>query len=88
MHVGPMGGHISARMGPHGHVSATTRIKSNIQIGADVFQKKRKNEKKRGPFCNCAAPKFFFAIFIKKNCYALMTTVMYNLFFNKYKHNL
>jgi len=42
----------------HGHVSATTRIKSNIQIAADrCLQNKKKKEKNRGPFCNCAVPR-------------------------------
>jgi hypothetical protein len=40
---------MGARMGPHGHVSATARIKSNIQIAADVFLKKKEKRKETRP---------------------------------------
>ena len=50
-----------------GHMATSRPLRASNQIFKllQMFFKKRKNEKKRGPFCNCAVPFFVVAIFIK-----------------------
>lgn len=83
-HVGPMGWHVSARTGPHGHASTTTRIDQIIfKCLIKKKQKKRNNvlclvaKKLLCPYDDCNVLKF---ILNKEN--AKLQSIPFSIFKN------